>query len=328
MSEFKFSNADRQQISDALIEYMGGTDESDINDIIDQIEKTGSVLTFGFGSLIKVPFSDRPATTYDATLHGWETRFNMKWKRYGGTKENPSLMMGAEKEEDGTLPGLVSEQKISKDGKLSVDDIIECFKKWDARENPPENPIYNFPLVEVVANNGQKVKAFVCASNTESDLYMGGKLTLQEQAIIIAEGIGKPYIEENGKRIGLQPHQLTAAAYLHEFIDARLSRGYKVEPELQNLLNAVNNHRELMKQTNPELLKELQVREEMLSIRNHLDPRVFEVTEEKMNLTDGEITLKNKFVEEARLKMKAAPVRLEPEQERPNQQPGMQLNNE
>ncbi len=284
-----FSEEERGRLRESLENHMGMTDQQDQDAVIDMIEDTGKIRTFGFGSLIKKPH-DSEVTNYNGTAHGWEARFGIAFHYYGGTKENPSLMLGAEKDEDGDIPGVVSEKSIFKEGEEpSVDTAIEYFKGWEMREHPPEHPIYNFPLVEIEAQNGVTVKAFMCATDTEGPLYIGDydEVSIEERAAIIAQTMGNERRIDSAawhqdpttdKTLPLSPHHLTSKAYLDEFIDARYKKGFAIEDELKELVHTVNRFRNTM---DPDKRAELEEREASLGERDHLDQGVFNVAEEK-----------------------------------------------
>jgi len=252
----KFSDAEIQQIKDAIETYLGIEDQETLDKVTEEICTTGKIRTFGFGSLMKVPFSDSDVSKYTGEVSGQVARFNSAWSFYGGTEEFPSLMLGLEADEDGSTPGVVSELNLfemaAENGvEPSADDIVTYLREWNKRENPPNNEVYKFDFVKVVpSTGGDPVLAVACVADPLGGLFVGDALTLEQKAMIIATEFGEERERmENGLFIpdrDVLPRKPTIYNYMVEFLDARLDRGMPVEQELVDLVQAANYYRSVM----------------------------------------------------------------------------------
>ena len=247
-----FPSEDKNKLKTALTTYMRVTDEDALETIATEMLGTGIFRTFGFGSLMKVPFSDAEATRYDATLYGDVMRFNAALINYGGTHEFKNLILGLEENEDGSTPGVVSENNIFElAGNTSVDAIIELLKDWQKRENPENSPCYRFGFKSVQPMDGGKsVLAIVCITDKEGPLFVGDALSLEQKAMIIATEFGDDRQRTFSGLFNAQSnqayHHKSIRNYMLDCIDARLEKGFPVEKPLLDLLKAVNYMRSQM----------------------------------------------------------------------------------
>lgn len=261
---FRFSAADRARIKSSLLAhctFLPG--DSNPDEIIDSTEENQGILDAGFGSLIKVPHTTEGVERFDGTIHGYVGRMNCAFFWYGGTKQYPSIMLGAEEHEDGILPCVITKKTLNDaDGNPSVNKIIDFVESFNEKENPPGNPIYRLRFLRVHPKDGSKpVPAIACETDPNGPLFIGDKLSLDEKAILMANEWGMQFLgvtdqktgelvrDESGKLIEKgerKPHQRTIYSYYVEMIDARLQKGFPVEQELWDLLHQANYYREQM----------------------------------------------------------------------------------
>lgn len=285
MSEF--SQNDKNRLKTALAEYLRVTDPDIQEAIATEMLETGVFRTFGFGSLIKVPFSDAKATKYDGRLDGEVMRFNAAWINYGGTEEFKNLILGLEESEGGSTPGVVSENNIFEiAGERSVDAIISVLKDWQRRENPENSPSYRFGLkaVQPMENGqpvGEPVMAVACIADEEGPFFVGDALTLEQKAMILASEFGDDRQRaHNGlfnEGSNQTYHHKSIRNYLLDCLDARLQKGFPIERELVDLVKATNYFRRQMPTGEQAYMEQ---RESGL-----LDPR--DVLEPKVSYVEG-----------------------------------------
>lgn len=183
----QLNDRDREKIETILKSKFGLRDGKMLARVIDDIQMTGSIKSFGFGSLIKVPIKTPGAVVHDATLEGYRGGYNCAFRFYGAMHDTPSLMFGLEEAPGKKISGVVSEIKIFKEGQEpSVQGILDYLTAYEKRENPKGNSIYRFPFLEVKLANGEKVLAVACETDPDGKQFIGNKLSLDEKAILIA----------------------------------------------------------------------------------------------------------------------------------------------
>jgi len=166
-------------------------------------------------------------------------------------------MFELEKNKDGFIKGVVSENSIFKEGEdPSVQGILDYINSWEERENPAGNSIYKFPFVPVTDKDGNTVMAVVCETDPEGRQFVGDALTLDEKAILIATEYGAQYNILSGQ--DRHPHQRTIRSYLMETLDAHIKKGFEVESELFELMKRVNYYHKQMPEGSREFRELLQ----------------------------------------------------------------------
>ncbi len=178
---------DPDALRDALSAFPGLDDEG-VEEIAQEIETTGVVRVFGYGSLPWKPHTEL-SDLVKADLTGYKRGFVCQDTYYRGSKENPGITLGLDtaEAEDGGEPPTTSGAVLVTPASRAVEDLGKLAK----REVPPDMPIYTFKLLEVEQDNGETVKALTCVADTESDLYVGNKLSMEEKAGVIARCSGK-----------------------------------------------------------------------------------------------------------------------------------------
>lgn len=264
---FKFKKHQKRQLHAALERYLHIRSKKQRASIITEIETTGVLRVFAFGSLIKNPHTSTALNRYEGTLKGYRAGFDCLDIFYRGTKEKPALTLGLKKDQKGKTQGLVLEQVMVTDDTLCpFNQIIRNIIDFGKRENPQAMPIYKFRLVDVFCEAaGQPVKAVACVANeravspdNQMKLYVGNALDIDAKARIIASASGGLRIDEGKNPLNHKAGKRTSYQYLVDFIDARLKRGFEIEDELYQLLFKANEYRQQMSKLKRSFMEEME----------------------------------------------------------------------
>ncbi len=265
---FRFSRHQRRQLHAALERYLGLTMVAQRAYIIREIEMTGMLRVFAFGSLIKNPHSSVPMRRMDGILPGYRAGFDCFDIFYRGTPDKPALTLGLKKDPHGKTQGVLLEQVVVDDHQLCpFSQVLRAIIDFGRRENPQKMPIYKFRLVDVFCEAaGQPVKAVACVADEQAvspdnkmRLYVGDALDIDAKARMIACASGDLRMDEDtGNPLNHHAGRRTSYQYLVDFIDARLRRGFEIEDDLYQLLFKVNEYRQQMSKLKRSFIEEME----------------------------------------------------------------------
>lgn len=248
---FELTEDERAEIDGALSRYLHMADD-DRAALIEDIEMTGGLRQFGYGSLIGDPSSENDIE-YGGVAKGWEKGAFCKDRHYRGTPENLGVTMGALPTEDGKggLPGVIQEINAGDGDGSFADRVLKNIKDFALRETSL-NPIYEYKVVDVETRRNGTVKGLICAADQSNPLYLGrdgeeGGLTIEEKAAIIAISKGVP---------GASPRN-TGMAYWRDHVKCCELGGFEPDPGIQRLVALAEVYREQLEHDNPELFAEL-----------------------------------------------------------------------
>jgi hypothetical protein len=268
LRRFTFKKHQKRQLHAALQRYLSIHSKVVRTAIIREIETTGILRVFAFGSLIKTPHTEAAMHRYDGVLKGYSAGFECFDIFYRGTKDKPALTLGLKKDSEGKTQGVVLEQILIQDEKLCpFNQIIRSIIDFGKRENPQNMPIYKFRLVDVFCEAaGQPVKAVACVADqravspdNQMKLYVGDALDIDAKARMIASASGGIRIDEETRDpLNHRAGRRTSYQYLVDFIDARLKRGFEIEDELYQLLYKANEYRQQMSKMKRSFMEEME----------------------------------------------------------------------
>ncbi len=191
--KIEFQDHHREQIANALQDNLGISDSETQHRYIDDIEESGVIRGFGFGSLLTYShlqnsdgtFKDSLAENFPsiesddlinlkpATLNGYEKDFVCYDIHYRGTSEDPGITLGLDQIEGGKTPGGVIETPVADMTPDMAAGFVQYYlEEFAQREMPPNMPIYTFDFLEVEVTNGTTVPALVCIADDEGPLYI------------------------------------------------------------------------------------------------------------------------------------------------------------
>ncbi len=251
---FALTDDERAKIDAALSKYLHMADDDRVA-LINDIEVTGSLRQFGYGSLIGDPSSENDKE-YGGVAEGWEKGAFCKDRHYRGTPENLGVTMGALETEDGEggLPGVVQEINASKNDEGSfADRALKNIKDFAFRETSL-NPIYEYKVIDVTTKRNGVVKALICAADPKNPLYLGRDgevLTIEEKAAIIATSKG---VIDSGPRN-------TGMAYWRDHVHCCKLGGFEPDAKIQKLVELAEKYRAQLEIDDPQLFAELTARE-------------------------------------------------------------------
>ncbi len=262
-----FSALERRKLHETLARYLSIDDKRMRAAIIRDIEKTGYLNVFAFGSLINDPYMSDCMSARDAVLRGYKASFDCYDIFYRGSRYKPGLTLGLKEEGGAKTQGIILQQSMLQDDKACpFRQVIKNLIAFAKRENPEKMPIYNFKLLDIEAEDGIIIKAIGCVANEKaicpedgSGLYAGNMLSLEEKAKIIATAAADiRCCEDTKSAVNHLKGKRTAYQYLVNFIDARLKRGFEIEEDLYELLHKVNECRYEMGALKRSFLQEME----------------------------------------------------------------------
>lgn len=263
----EFSPEEREKFRQTLVKkctFLPGDPTPD--EVIDYCERVGFIADAGIGSLLKGAHATGEVERVKGSIAGFVARFDNAYFWAGGTREFPSLMLGAKKtgKSEDQLPCIVTKKSLQKDGQLSAQPAIDFITTFEKRENPPEHTdFYRRRFVRVQPEHGEPIIALVCENNPDNPLFVGDKLTTEEKAILMANEWGAMFrgLKQNPNdrlmrdasgeiSVKMQNPAMarTMHAYLLEIIDGRIQHEFPVEDELWELVHLANFYREQMPQ--------------------------------------------------------------------------------
>lgn len=257
---FDFDESELKLAREALAKN-GITNPEKQNERIKQAQETGKISIFAYGSLLHTVHTNKDITSTKAFVEGMSAKFTQAFTYYGGESGRPTLMLAAEKDENGIMHGAVQTVKLK-----SAQEFIEYYNELQAREDPVNNPIYQFnDTITVTTIDGQKIECITCLSNTNGPLHLehdhlneDERLTLDEQALILAHAMGEGWRIDNEefrkvdgkvegfKKANLQAHHLTGAAYVYHYLASYRKWGFPKNEHLETLVERMNYYRDSM----------------------------------------------------------------------------------
>lgn len=192
-NKITFSGVQKEQIGQALSDYLFISDETAKESFIRNVEQTGTLSAFGAGSLLsyshlqeadgtfkkdladKFPTIDQKSLVKvtPATLKDYQKDFVCFDIHYRGTPEKPGITIGNEFKKGAETSGGILETKIDHlDPNVAANFVCYYLEKFNQREAPPNMPIYKFEMIGVEVEGGCKVSSIVCVADQTSDLYI------------------------------------------------------------------------------------------------------------------------------------------------------------
>lgn len=179
-----------QQLDEQLKLLNGfGDDSSKRKSVLDYICDNGKIAVFAYGSLLWNPINYVNEIVHNCRLNGYIKGFICYDCVYRGTRDFHGLTMGLRNDDDHFVNGALL---IS-----SGDEIIPFIDALIKRDAPAisdgnEMDIYRFDFLDIMMPGGIECqKAFTCVANENSRYYAGNKLTVDQQAEIIAQASGR-----------------------------------------------------------------------------------------------------------------------------------------
>ncbi|HBR68581.1 MAG TPA: hypothetical protein DEA55_04305 [Rhodospirillaceae bacterium] len=276
-NKITFNDAQKEQIRQALSDYLFISDGAAKESFIRSVEQTGTLSAFGAGSLLsyshlqeadgtfkkdladKFPGIDQASLVKvtPATLKDYEKDFVCFDIHYRGTPEKPGITIGNEFKKGAETPGGILETKIDHLGADSAANFV-CYylEKFNQREAPPNMPIYKFEVINVESEDGRKVPSIVCVADRASDLYIynpenrfaktrpfyqieRGPQGDNIKAFIMAAAYNDK--RPDGSQKG--PGAITDLDYLRNLINDSMAKGVEVESRFHGLYTSAIRER-------------------------------------------------------------------------------------
>lgn len=186
---FEFTPAELKKAHKVLIEN-GILDKAKRDSRIALHQRTGKISNFSYGSLLFQALTEQEITSTKAVAKNMGARFHQAITVYAGEDGRRKLTLAMEPIEGEETHGLIQTIKVN-----SAADFFEFYEGLSIRENSVNNPHYDLSdTIDVTTEDGRTVTCLTCLSDVNGPLYVGGKLSEDEIASILA------YRENTGNR--------------------------------------------------------------------------------------------------------------------------------
>lgn len=273
--KIEFSAEQRNQIKLALQDCLQIANGETKDHFVDEIETSGTLRAFGFGSLLSYSHLQEPdkklkdnllemfpgldneiVKTAPAVLDGYQRDFVCFDIVYRGTPDKPGITLGLDKSPEGKTNGGILETRIDgMDPNVAANFIEYYLKKFAEREMPPNMPIYTFDFINVTAKDGTTTPALVCIADPNGPLYVHNSKNrfAADPAYVIGrddDGYAKKIHIMATALNPLKPNgdpktngAITDLDYLRNLIDDSMAKGIPVESRFHRLYADAVHHR-------------------------------------------------------------------------------------